>query len=1066
MIETAEMVGYGREAGEALAASVALAKEKGPLAPVTVIVPSNFIGLSARRLLGSGLVTSNASTSGSTSRPGLANVSFLTPFRLAEQLSSDLLLDQLPLTNPALGAAVRQALAADPGPYFQVREHEATEMALAALFAELSNVDDEGLESIATEGEQAGEIAVKLYRAIQKRLGGFHTEKELASAAADRSNLPQLVADLGHVIWYLPAPGSPAISRLIGRVLNDAESSAVIIGLTGDELADKPVLDSSYAADVEVPAKTPERTLEVADSIISVTDADEEVRAVIRGVLALVKEGTRADRIGIFYPTPDPYVRIIEQQFAQADVPANGPDRRRLGDSVAGRTLLAALALPAERWRRDRVMALVSGAPVRFQDKLTHPSAWEAISRSAGVLRDLSDWEAKLSIDNEHSQRRIAELADPDGDDAWKKRRLEDQIRDVEQLQGFVKELAAEVGAVEKAETWSAKCEAAIQLLTSLLGEESRHSSWPEAEQDAFARVIDALTRFAALDGMEPEPSSAVFLRALRSELDVARSRKGRFGEGVMYGPLSSAVGHDLDAVFIVGCAEGLLPIPRRDDAILPDRVRKLALDQLELKTARIHHQHREFLAALAAAPQGPRTLVFPRGDLRSSRHALPSRWLLDTASSLSGRLIHSTDFADIGEDDGVIVVPSYATGIRELEPSTSSDRDLQIVGGTAELADSQREDSWRDDTEVGNYQIAHPLARRVQSGLQMQFARFSGELTEFDGNLAGQEIPGTDERPLSPSRLEAWATCGFRYFLAHVLELSDRDDPESVEEISAMDRGSLIHHVLEVFISEAMDPESASEMPKPDEEWSEEHRRRLHEIAAEAFVDYEARGRTGRPVHWEVKQKDLLAVLDLFLTDDNEFRRNNRATPVKVELPFGLQGSEPLPIQLPNGQSLRFRGLADRIDTTEDGRVIVSDYKSGGTKKYKDLQADPVQAGQTLQLGLYAEAARRETGIKDASAAYWMLDADAKNTRKGYEWTENRRDRFIDVLTTITDGIAAGMFAAEPGDWDTFRQTNETCTYCQFDSVCPRSRGDQQQAKSDAPELDVRRKLILEDQG
>ncbi len=1056
MIESAEMVGYGREASERLAASIAEAKKKGPLSPVTVIVPSNFVGLSARRLLGSGLIGS----AGATAHPGIANVSFVTPFRLAEQLSSDLLLDQLPLTNPALGAAVRQALAADPGPYFQVREHEATEMALAALFAELSNVDDEGLESIATEGEQAGAIAVKFYRAIEQRLAGFHTEKELASAAADRSNLPEMVAKLGHIIWYLPAPTSPAISRLIGRVLNDATTSGAIIGLTGDELADKPILDACYAADVVVPAKTPDRQLQVADSIVSVTDADEEVRAVIRNVLAMIKEGVRADRIGIFYPTPDPYVRIIEQQFASADIPANGPDRHRLGDSVAGRTLLAALALPAERWRRDKVLALVSGAPVRYQDTLTHPSAWESISRQAGVLRDLSDWDRKLARDQQNSQQRLLEIDDPDGDDAWKVRRLGDRMRDVEQLDGFVKELASSLQAVDAATTWSDKCERAKNLLISLLGEEHRHSSWPEAEQDAYARVVDALTRFASLDSMEPEPSSAVFLRALRSELDVARSRKGRFGEGVMYGPLSSAVGHDLDAVFIVGCTEGLLPIPRRDDAILPDRVRMLALDQLELKTARIHQQHREFLAALAAAPQGARTLVFPRGDLRSSRHALPSRWLLDTASSLSGRLIHSTDFSQVGQDDGVTVVPSYATGIRQLEPTTSADRDLQIVANAVEFANSQD-----DNNERGNRPITHPLAHRVRSGLQMQFDRASVNLTQFDGNLAGQVIPGTDKRPLSPSRLEAWATCGFKYFLAHVLELADRDDPESVEEISAMDRGSLIHHVLEVFISEAMDPESASDMPNPDEQWTEIHRRRLHEIAAETFIDYEARGRTGRPVHWEVMQKDLLAVLDLFLIDDNEFRRSNRATPVRVELPFGLQDSEPLPIQLPNGQTLRFRGLADRVDTTEDGRVIVSDYKSGGVKKYKDLQADPVQAGQTLQLGLYAEAARRETGIENAAAAYWMLDADAKNTRKGYDWTPDRRDRFIDVLTTIADGIADGMFAADPGDWDTFRQTNETCTYCQFDSVCPRSRGDQQAAKSDAPELSIRHKLILEEQ-
>jgi ATP-dependent helicase/DNAse subunit B len=283
------------------------------------------------------------------------------------------------------------------------------------------------------------------------------------------------------------------------------------------------------------------------------------------------------------------------------------------------------------------------------------------------------------------------------------------------------------------------------------------------------------------------------------------------------------------------------------------------------------------------------------------------------------------------------------------------------------------------------------------------------------------------------------------------------------VEEISAMDRGSLIHHVLELFITEAMEADGG--MLKPQEPWSKEHRIRLHQIATDTFADYEARGRTGRPVHWEVRKKDLLAVLDSFLMADNTFRQGAGATPVRVELPFGLQGAEPLQIELPNGRSLRFRGVADRVDTTADGRVIVSDYKSGKSDKYNDLGIDPVQAGRTLQLGLYAEAARRETGLEEASAAYWMLEADARNTRKGYEWTDDRRDRFIDVLTTITDGIAGGVFAADPGDWNTWRQTNESCTYCQFDSVCPRARGDQQAAKADAPELSIRSKLILEEQ-
>lgn len=1039
MIESPEVVTYGRQASLALARAVSEAKNAGPLVPVTVIVPSNFVGLSARRLLGSGIL-SNGEPSGV--RPGIANVSFVTPFRLAEQLSSDLLLDQLPLTNPVLGAAVRRALATNPRIYARVREHPSTEAALGALFAELSNVDEAGIESIETEGEQAGQIAVEFYRQIKSHLGGFHTEKELASAAADRFDLAGLVAGLGHVIWFLPEPTTAAVSRLIGRVVNDAKTATVIVGITGNERSDKPVWATCYAADVFTPKNLPETELAVADAIISVTDADEEIRAVSREVLDLIEQGVRADRIGIFYPAPDPYVRVIVQQFAAAGIPCNGPDRRRLADSVAGRTLLAALELPDQRWRRDKVMALVSGAPIRHDDGAAHPSAWELLSRQAGIHRDLADWRSKLDLDRVVTAERLGLVEDPEGDGKWTKRRLEDRIVDGQSLRAFVDELATNVKAVDDAAGWATKCEAALHLLNSLLGIESRHTFWPESEQDAFGRVVDALTRFAALEAMEPAPSNAVFRRAIAAELDVARSRNGRFGEGIVYGPLSSAVGHDLDAVFIVGCAEGLLPIPRRDDAILPDRVRMKSLDQLELKTDRLHHQHREFLAALASSPVGSRTLVFPRGDLRSSRNALPSRWMLDSASALAGRVVYATDFDEVEE---VQTVPSYATGIRTDRPASSADRDLSELGAYV---------------EDGGIPSNNPLAYGIASGLEMQVDRSSNQFTKFDGNLAGQPIPGTDTRPASPSRLETWAKCGFKYFLSYVLGLSDRDDPESLDDISALDRGKLVHSVLEDFINGEMELDV---VPAPSEPWSVEAKERLQTIAQETFADYESRGRTGRPVHWAVQKDNLLALLDSFLVADETFRSGNLATPQIVELPFGLKGAEPLPIELENGKTLRFRGFADRVDTTQDGRVIVSDYKTGKPDKYKSLDVDPVQAGQTLQLGLYAEAAMRATDKQASTANYWLLEADAKDTRKGYDWTSERRERFVDVLTTITSGIEDGVFASVPGEWSIFRQTNDNCPYCDFESLCPRSRGDQATAKADAPALSIRSKLEME---
>lgn len=1038
MIESVEICGYGRPASEALAGAVAQAKSAGPLAAVTVVVPSNFVGLSARRLLGSGALGAGAFS-------GIANVSFVTPFRLAEMVGADLLLDTAPITNPVLGAAVRQVLAEDPDIYRAVADHEATEAALASLFAEMSNVDEAGLESIEDEGSRAAVLAVKFLRRIAARLEGFHTEHDLATAAAERADLDERLRPFGHVIWYLPAPVTPAIGRFIGEALHRAESSSVIVGLTGGSKADGPVWRALVDASVE---HTPRGldTIPTGDEIVSVTDAPEEVREVCQRIVGLVSNGMRLDRIGVFFPAPDPYVRIIEQQFAAASIPVNGPDPRRLADSVTGRTLLGALGLPDARWRRDRVIELVGGGPLRFGGDHVRPTAWDELSREAGVVIDLVDWRRKIEYDADRTEVRIADLERDDVDDsaAYQLRRLRDRLVDGRNLVAFVEQLHQHVQAVEQATTWPEKCTATRAVLHDLLGTEDQHSWWPEHDQDAFGRVEDALTRLGSLDQIEPAPTHDVFQRALRTELNVARGRHGRFGHGVVYGPIGTAVGHDLDAVFVLGAAEGLLPIPRRDDAILPEAVRTNSLDQLESKAARLDHQHRAFLAVLASAPAGRRTVTYPRGDLRSSRRTLPSRWLLDTASHLAGAKVHATDFDERGADV-VTHVDSFASGIRASGDAASVDqRDLAALGAAV---------------EHGHDAADHDLAQLVGNGFATQRARASHDFTEYDGNLGRQAgadafpLPRIGDRALSPSRLESWASCGFRYFLNYVLDVADRDDPERTDELSALDRGSLVHVTLEKFVGEALD----GVPPSPDEPWSESARARLHEIADAECVAAEQAGRTGRRVNWWVQRDDLHDLLDAFLLADNEFRQSHRATPHRVELDLGVRSGQVVPVNLPNGESITLRGLIDRVDTTDDGRVLVNDYKSGKAERYKQLKDDPFMAGTTLQLGMYAEGAIQESGRTAAAAHYWRVERPGDDQRVGYTWTPELRGRFHEVLAAIASGIGAGVFAAQPGEWNSWRQTNDNCTYCDFDSVCVRDRGDQEIAKANAPELSVR---------
>lgn len=1017
---TVETTRYGRPATEALARAVVRAKAGDPLAPVTVVVPSNFAGLVARRMLGTGDVGSN----------GIANVSFVTPFRLAELLSAGRMGDQRPLTNPVLGAAVRVALAEDPRHFAEVADHHATERALARLTGELSNVTNAGLDRVAAASPSAAS-AVAFHRSVQRLLVGFHDEAHVADAAARRNDLGADPEAIGPIIWHLPSPIAPPLRRLM-RGFQRLGRLFTIVGLTGVPDADQPVLDLCAAVGIELgeaASSGPPPAPVVADRIISVTDADEEVRAVVRSIVDLAADGVRLDRIGVFHASPDPYVRILQQQFDAAGLPSNGPSRLRLADTVAGRTLLAALELPGQRWRRDRVMALVSGGPLRLDGAAVRPTAWERLTREIGVVSGRSDWHTKIA----RRQHTLRSKLDREGITPVLADHIHREANDLDQLESFVTLTSAWVGEVQAATSWQQKSDAALALLRGLLGPAHRHTAFPESEQEAFERVESALERLATLDEIEPAPDHDVFVRAVRGELDVARGRAGRFGNGVVYGPLSSAVGHDLDAVFIVGCREGAIPSPRREDAILPDRARVLANGELELRTGQLGEQHRQFLAAIASAPAGRRTLTVARGDLRSSRESLPSRWLLDSASALAGRPVRATDFGDL-EAPVVEVVPSHQGGLRETRTHGSiHERDLSAV---------------ERHVAIGGDAADHPAAAGARRGIAASRARRSAEFTEWDGNLAGLEIGSPAEIPLSPTKLQTWAACGYRYFLAYELRLGERDDPDRLVEISPLDRGSGVHLVLERFLKELLDDDA---MPSSDQPWTTEHRARVAQLAAQVFDDYEADGRTGRPVRWRITREDLLMLLDDFLHADNAYRAAASATPVRVEMPFGLEGTKPLTIELPDGRTLLFKGKADRLDRSVDGRTFVTDYKTGKGNEYDKIDTgDPVNAGQTLQLGIYAEAARQFAGAAEVDAHYWQVNQSVGHRRSGYQWTEGRRRRLIEVLTVIADGIESGEFALDPGEWNSWRGTNETCTYCPFDSVCDRDRGEHAAAKSD----------------
>jgi RecB family exonuclease len=994
---------YGREAADALRAVVASAKAGDPLAPVTVVVPSNHVGVAARRQLAA------ASGRSDDGPDGIVAVSFVTLFRLAELLGAPLLAaaSRRPVSTPVLAAAVRATLAEAPGIFAPVATHPATEAALVSTYRELREVSPAGLDALATAGPRAGEV-VRLHRATRGRLvDDWYDEQDLMAVAANALGRDGGVAPrLGPVVVYLPQQLTPDQRRLLGATAA-AGGVTVIAGVSGDERADAEVLESVAALHrgPALPPITAEAAVGVERTrIVMASDADDEVRAAVRAVLDAVRRGTPLDRIAVLYGASDPYVRILHEQLRAAGIRVNGPSVTPLAGRSAGRVLLELLALPERGYRRQDVLGWLSVAPARGRGGPVELAAWERVSRAAGVVAGRSDWDGRLQRHAEGLEARAAGMeADPDepsGAAAY----LRVEARRCRELRDFVLQLIDDVdgvGAVPR--RWSEHAAWGGRRLDRFTGGVAGRASWPLDEHRAAERVEVALRRLAALDRVEGPVDLDVFTRTLALELDNDLGRVGRFGDGVLVAPVSLGVGLELDLAVVVGLAEGTFPMSPGDDSLLPDDERIVTGGQLPLRRVAVDRQHRQLLAVLAGAHF--HVLGVPRGDLRRSTERVPSRWVLDVASTLAGTRWWTEDLlaADV---PWVQSIPSFAGGVASMAvPATAQEHRLRTLlvsnpAGAAALA------GVTDDPVVA-------------AGALVVEGRRSRRFTRFDGNVSSTTVPSPVAAVTSATRLEAWARCPFHYFVQHVLGVRAIDNPEDALQLSPVDRGQLVHTALELFVAEVLARPSAHQ-PGPDDSWTAADHARLAEIARDVAARFEASGVTGRPLFWREDHKRLLADLDRFLDEDDRLRRAHRTRIIAAELPFGLREAPlgPVAVALPDGRLLRFQGKADRVDRSEEGTLHVVDYKTGKRDPYKDLSADdPDQRGTRLQLVVYGAAARQYEGAPDAPvrADYWFVSPRGGYARHGYAVTRDVMAKVTASLALMADGIERGVFISRP---------------------------------------------------
>ena len=270
-------------------------------------------------------------------------------------------------------------------------------------------------------------------------------------------------------------------------------------------------------------------------------------------------------------------------------------------------------------------------------------------------------------------------------------------------------------------------------------------------------------------------------------------------------------------------------------------------------------------------------------------------------------------------------------------------------------------------------------------------------------------------EKGLSPSAVDAYLRCPFRYYAERVLKTA----PEGEDGRPVMAKGIIYHEALARYFSDG-----------------------LEDLPGFVAAAYDEKMSYLRPEYlWAWEKKDMARALlaaiqaeEERLTDE---KRNGGFRPTAFETAFTYPFKD-----------VAIHGVIDRIDRNESGDEILIDYKSGGVPKY-----DKVAAYEVMQLSLYA-LARRSMGNRPASLEYVSVEGAkasvmVRDTTRAGNYSRLGKEKKYDgeafdgflneaeiALNRVIASIKKGAFPAEPTEED-------ACKYCPYGDLCRKEAAD-----------------------
>jgi ATP-dependent helicase/nuclease subunit B len=818
----------------------------------------------------------------------------------------------------------------------------------------------------------------------------------------------------------------------------------------------------------------PRRTLDGSLEFFSAPGEGRECVEIARRILEHARSGVGFDEMAILVRTPQNYFGLLEHALKRAGIEA-WFDRGTKRPHPAGRAFLALLACAAEHLSAARFAEYLSlsqvpeipdaqdgvfgreppheqdagawvapldeafGLPVESlteEDEdddddrdaattvrepqsslpdvvggtLRAPWRWEKLLVEAAVIgRDAARWKRRLAGKAAELARQITEAEQREGADSGLVQALRRTSEQLEHLRAFAVPVVEELSNWPNAATWGEWLDVFARLAPRVLRRPAH-----------VLRVLADLRPMSAIGPIDLDEARRVLTdRLLTVESEPPPRRFGR----VFIGTPQQVRGRSFRVVFVPGLAERMFPQKPREDPLLLDGLRSAAAPSLRTQLNRLESER--LLLQLAAGAASERLYVsYPRIELTESRARVPSFYALDVMRAATGRIPDYEWLEQRARETGNATL-AWPAPVRPDDAIDDLEHDLASL---RQLLDE------RDRGRVRGY--AHYLLKLnecLRRSVIDRWARGETRWTVNDGlvrvsndtraMLASQRLT---VRPYSLSALQRFSACPYQFLLAAVYRLQPLEQPEPLQRLDPLTRGSLFHTIQAQFFrtldSRGVLPVTATN--------SAEARRVLDEVTdsiTEAAYD-ELAPAVDRVWIDEVAsiRRDLHGWLHYVARDGEEWR------PRHFEFGFGSVPGERDPASVREEVTIeggfRLRGAVDLIEEHAISHTLrVTDHKTG--RRPDRIEKVIVGGGAVLQPVLYGIAVETALGQTVSQGRLFYCTAAGSYFEHPIPLNERTRAAGIEVLQVIDRAVEGGFLAAAP--------TEDACDRCDFRAVC-----------------------------